>query len=1186
MPAVPERNPQIATRDFQRALEVKGESPKTIDLALALFRTENSIGSLVSKTLSGGLSDIEDPDFNPWDFLTDDEKLDKPFLQNVMASNSEQDIEIFRQRTRKERRDRETISNGGAMSFLLGFGIGGIIEPINYIPIAGATLRSYRTGTSILKSAIATGSVAAGSTAIQETVLHATQLERTFGESAINSSVGFFLGGILGGGATALKIKRASNFETIKKEVEASLDPEAKLAKGENSAFSKEFIDDFEVLTVETKVQIKTKLIEDLKNKLLGVTGNKLKRIQKIELKKELNEAKAKLRSIKDIKEPLVKVGKAPARKVKKEAIEKGRVLAEQERSLVADRIERIEAQFEADKVSSEAEANLSRLEQGILSDVEKANLEKRIAQSEQELEAKPIVEGAEKLTTKDAAGKKDIDEDGIRQPKKPAPSKEQNLKLLDSEPEGDFVVPEDFGGDLSAARVKDDIEVKGKVARGILKAFGFSPLTRLLLSKNPFSRKLINQLAENPILVEGGLPSTAVETLIKLHDGKYATALELHLNQHAALQKRLGVSRVNPFSKKGMSRKEFNIAVSKELRNPGDSNVPEIKKSAQIWIKELYTPLKDGLIGVKLLPEDVDVKTAVNYLNRQWEPGKIAEDLKGFVSRASRWLQQQDDILRKGVEFDKQDYDDIAMQIARRIMGSPDGRLPYDWKLGEGSQLYKMEGTAVKGPLKERVFNAPDELMEEFLENDIERLGARYLKQVAPDLEIAKAYDGDLGLEQPIADIIGWWQNKILRDPKNALALKKAMDRDIRDFAGIRDRIRGVYDQSDPNALFTRVLRSTRDLNYMRFMGGVLASSFPDMARIVMSEGFVNTFKNGLVPLITNIKSFKVAAKEGRQWAIGTDALTGGRSQILADITEYTRGGTVVERVLRSGAEKFGKVNMLDFWNAGVKQLHLVVMQTSIIKDLKKGIFDPRLERLGISKDDAFLILKQIDKHGKEISNVWTSGAKNWSDTRLQEIWGGALRKESDRVIVVPGQEKPLFMSTEMGKSLFQFRSFMLSSTTRILVAGIQGQEANYLGGTLMMTTFGMMTYAFKQWDARRPISNDPTVWITEGIDRSGSLGVIMEINNTIEKISNNNFGLRPLIGASAPSSRFASRNRSEALLGPTFGSFLSTTLVVAGAGSDANEWKDSDTRALRRLIPGQNLMLLRQILDEIEGK
>ena len=126
-------------------------------------------------------------------------------------------------------------------------------------------------------------------------------------------------------------------------------------------------------------------------------------------------------------------------------------------------------------------------------------------------------------------------------------------------------------------------------------------------------------------------------------------------------------------------------------------------------------------------------------------------------------------------------------------------------------------------------------------------------------------------------------------------------------------------------------------------------------------------------------------------------------------------------------------------------------------------------------------------------------------------------------------------------------------------------------------------MAYAFKQWDAGRETSDDPAVWVTEGIDRSGITGIIMEMNNTIEKVSSNNFGLRPLLGIATPSSRFASRSQAEAFLGPTFGSMLSTVLKVSGGTSDGELGK-SDVRAIRRLMPYQNLMIFRQLIDKAE--
>lgn len=133
-------------------------------------------------------------------------------------------------------------------------------------------------------------------------------------------------------------------------------------------------------------------------------------------------------------------------------------------------------------------------------------------------------------------------------------------------------------------------------------------------------------------------------------------------------------------------------------------------------------------------------------------------------------------------------------------------------------------------------------------------------------------------------------------------------------------------------------------------------------------------------------------------------------------------------------------------------------------------------------------------------------------------------------------------------------------------------------------MIALGAMVYVYKQWEAGREISTDPRQWVIEGIDRSGALGIIMEGNNTLEKMSSSHFGLRPLFGVGAEPSRYASRSQAEAFLGPTYGSLLSTSLRVMNAASAEGAWTDADTRAVRRILPYQNLSVLRMALDKVE--
>ena len=1093
---------ELAKKDVPIYLEPE-EEPSVAEIGKALYRQENLVGSLIAQ--EAGLPDTkDDPDFDAYSMFTEDERLDKSFVTQAMYADTEDEVESFRRQYARERKDRDTIARGGATSFLLGLPIG-LADPISLLTIGGATVNTYRAGKSILSSGLVTGSLVGAETAVQEAALHSTQLTRTYGESAINVGGAALLGGVLG--VAANKLANYGIDDKALKDLEDVMDPEAKIARGENPALSPE-----------------------------------------------------------------------------------------------------------------------------------------NVAQGYDSV-------GAMRTDT------------------------------------GTY-------------------EVKGKAARAILKIMPWDPVARTTVSDSIVTRKVSNMLAENILQVDSA-PLQSAQSLAQIKIGKYYTSLNNNNNLFDQYRKGGG----------NLKLKQFNEAVSRAIRT-GDSDIPEVKASAEYWRKNLYDPLRDEMIAEDMLPEGVDVSTSVNYLNRVYNKDKILANRPEFVARVSKWLEEKDQTLyqdavkaqarldsnefadvvedaveqitvgamvkagdrgnigkvifaddnnvvvqfvnkklgataskkftldqvslskaakkggkkatkkggkkapkkteaqkkaakeakkekarlealvkkaefKKGKDFEPEDYQDIAAQISQRIIGTPDGRLPYDWKMGDGFSSgrngSKLEGTALRGPLRQRKFTIDDELIEDFLENDIEVLGMQYYQKTAPDIELKKKF-GSVNLEAELKEIQDDFlamEKKIdkrtdltdAQKEKERIKLGKKQNQAIEDIAGMRDRIRGVYGfQQD--TIFSRIGRATRDLNYLRLMGGVTISSLPDAARVLMAEGFTKTFSKGLVPLVSNLNTFKVASAEAKRYGVGTDATgPGGRASVIADVGDYTQGGTMVERGLRTAANKFGRINILDYWTAGVKQLHAVVMQTSIFDGLSKGKYDKRLARLGIDKQSAMDMWKQVDKHGKKVDGVWITNAKNWDNPALEEMWGVAVRKESDRVIPVPGQEKPLFMSREMGKSIMQFRAFTMSSTQRIVIAGLQGSDHNTLGGFLAMTSMGMFTYYLKQKSAGREVTTDPAALIIEGIDRSGAMGTLMELNNTMEKISSNSWGLRPASGVSVPASRFASKTIVESMLGPTWGSGLSTFIAASNAITSKEPMTEADGRALRRLLPFQNHTVLKTV-------
>jgi hypothetical protein len=739
----------------------------------------------------------------------------------------------------------------------------------------------------------------------------------------------------------------------------------------------------------------------------------------------------------------------------------------------------------------------------------------------------------------------------------------------------------------VGAAQAFEDVEIKGKNIQKASKGLSYiSPLDAGLSSKVPEVRNITARLSESPYELIGG-QGQSVEQLAKTKRDAYIyRGLSVHKQAYVDYKKAGGK----------MSNRQFNERVTKEMRNPVDGQDEFIKRSADNWRAEVYDPIKKDLIELKMLGEDVDVSTAANYVNRRWDREKVAANINQFQRIVSDWLQSRQ-------EFETpEDADDLALEIAGRIMKTPDGILPYDHAVtaSHGGKPNKL-----KGVFKSRVFDIEDELIEDFLENDIEALSSSYVRQTVADAELVRAFGGQnvdpsdaVMMQSQIGDIEAKYRELLKKetDPTKAKKLKSQGIREVKAIVGMRDRIRGTYDLPDDPmnpSIGRRIHAAARNLNFIRLMGGVVPSSFPDVARINMAEGFIRAHKDGLIPLLRNLKGFKInpeVAEDFRYWGIGAETYTNGRIDAIADITDYNIGKTKVEKSIEYLSNHFGNISLMNQWTDSQKIIHGLAMQARVFDELKAGKFkNPKLEKLGIDEFAAKDIFNELKKHSIVVDGARIFNAREWDNQDLAFKWGAALRKESDRVIIVPGQEKPLVMSRDLGKTILQFRSFMVSSTQRALLAGLQGQDASFFSGMTFMIGLGMMTTLFKSWNSGREYDFDPDDpesvkrLVMDGIDRSGAMGILMEANNTAEKLTGNRFGFRPLIGIDQPASRFASRSFAEAAIGPSYGSLVSSLSRVANSATDENEWKDSDTKAFLRLLPYNNLFYLRRASHEI---
>jgi hypothetical protein len=260
------------------------------------------------------------------------------------------------------------------------------------------------------------------------------------------------------------------------------------------------------------------------------------------------------------------------------------------------------------------------------------------------------------------------------------------------------------------------------------------------------------------------------------------------------------------------------------------------------------------------------------------------------------------------------------AQQFADEVFDSVTKSRPYlGLDNGDLDDLMSASGA------KARTFEIPDDLIEEFLESDVEVLLKHHTRTMGMDIEIARRF-GSVDMKSTIDDIISEYTRLI--DEAGGVeakqALRKQLENDLRDVRGLRDRLRGTYGASkDPHQLSSRFVRSMKSFNVIVGMGGAMVSSIPDAARVVMVEGFKQSYEKGLKIAFANQSSLikQLSRKELSAAAVAADATLGLRAQAFADVGDIFGNRFALERILNASASAMFVLNGLNIWNQVMKE-------------------------------------------------------------------------------------------------------------------------------------------------------------------------------------------------------------------------------------------------------------------------
>lgn len=814
-----------------------------------------------------------------------------------------------------------------------------------------------------------------------------------------------------------------------------------------------------------------------------------------------------------------------------------------------------------------------------------------------------------------------------------------------------DYVTDSGDHKSVGAAAVKQTtIEDETLLHAKAVKAAGFwSPQVALMTSESLAARKAAQALGENNLIFAkneaGQATKQAVETNIKRYNGLIYSVNRDADRMYAAYKKRVEADiaagntpqdilamtpRADRFAlfKGGraapLKRVEFYELVTKAMRDGDQSIIPEVAQTAKM-LRPIYESTGKKAVELGLLPEEaLKVKTAKSYVNRAYNFAKIVRERPKFVQilrnhfaevdhydyrRRQAEIEKlrlagvtDDEIMEKhadliGEELSREQIDEIANAVTDKILGAPNGIVDEYNLLPEG-----LIGKA--GVLKERTLNIPDAQIEEFLENDITYVMRSYIKQIAPDIEMAKAF-GSKDMSNVIDEINQEYAAlKLGKTAEEADKLEKARKKDIKNIELMRDRLLGTYGMpKDPTSFVFRASKAVRQINFLSMLGGMAISAIPDMARVIMQHGWRNgaggliDFARVRTAALRNDAAGIAAREELKEIGVAIDYVLSTRSQAIADITADNMQLSRFERGLEKGSNAFGNLTLMNQWNDTVKMWGGLVIQSRIMKAAQKVAKGEKLDkktliamtRSGLDEETLGLIAKQFNKHGQKDGGLFLARSDLWDNemfadgSTLKERYQNAVLSDVDNVIVTPsvGDMPAWFDGNEAQKHLTQFKRFFLATSSK-MAGNMQQNDFNFYSGVVLAVGLGALTSNIKELLRGKEPDYSLGNQIKEGLDYSGVMGWIAEPIALADKWSGGNVGMGALLGVDSPNTRYQSRGDFGAALGASVSTGENLVTIVNGVLGE--EWEPVHTKAVRKLIPAQNLFYLRNIINEAE--
>ena len=320
--------------------------------------------------------------------------------------------------------------------------------------------------------------------------------------------------------------------------------------------------------------------------------------------------------------------------------------------------------------------------------------------------------------------------------------------------------------------------------------------------------------------------------------------------------------------------------------------------------------------------------------------------------------------------------------------------------------------------------------------------------------------------------------KSRIGEEMSNRGIAKERIESDLANLEIVRKAVVGV--RLNPETTTANVLRKIRAVNFLNLSGGFGVAQLPDVGNVVASAGFRTMLQQ--MPALGSIFARAKSGKMSNELFEFIELSTGlGTDRIARQITSRfdeagamtELGGGGIDRRLRQGSRWANDLSFMSPINITLQRWSGALAAQKMANLAWAGNHPgaKRLAALGMDEGDWGVVAHNIKAHGK-FEDGWLGrrllnpNVDAWSHQEAASKFIVAIDKWSRSVVQQNdiGQMLP-FMTTEAGKTIFQFRSFAISAWENQFLARVQHHDWEAFMGVAWGTMTAGLVYAGQKY-------------------------------------------------------------------------------------------------------------------------